>query len=161
MFETRRKNNWHMPRTRRIVSSLCFSFIPKILTDGFDQYKKGPPWISLDQTKISVRTSLLFLFSFLDCCQLIQLEFKMIKSTIALLIIVAAGVFQTTGACDENHDYMDHQALAFRNTQPRIYDPYYRYANTPFFIPYYYNYPPSSRVQEPSGIILKHLFHLK
>jgi hypothetical protein len=83
----------------------------------------------------------------------------MIKSTIALLIIVAAGVFQTTGACDENHDYMDHQASAFRNTQPRIYDPYYRYANTPFFIPYYYNYPPSSRVQESSGIILKHLLN--
>lgn len=85
----------------------------------------------------------------------------MIKLTIALLIIVAAGVLQTTGACDENHDYMDHQASAFLNTQPRIYDPYYRYANTPFFIPYYYNYPPSSRVQESSGITTKHLFHLK
>lgn len=70
------------------------------------------------------------------------------------LLFVVAGVFQITGACEENHGYED-QSLAFRNIQQRI-DPYdpYRYANTPFLIPYYYNYPPSSRIPVSSGNIL-------
>ena len=74
----------------------------------------------------------------------------MIKWIISLFFIVA-GVIQITGACDENHDYVD-QELAYRNTQIDPYDPYY-YANSPFFIPYFYNYPPSSRINTSPGNI--------